>query len=315
MISSQWQEIPRQQKIILIVVLIGLGLTILNIAVSPVLKHFDQSKQEISDIQLKLENLSAAELDLNSSSVEKYEAERNALNSLLPEKINALTLLRMSILNYERANHDIEFVLLEPLDVEQGEMSEKEDGSAIYGPGLIPIRIKINSTFDDMVQYFNYLESQNWILSARTLDIKRHNNHSGKLSIDAVFTLALKMTDNKSQREMKTSSQFLVNNTNKIVHVDRVEVKDIAFTTLSREVTVQRKKSTKKNRRNIEKPKYKQKPNFKVDGLWQNGVIVNGDLYNLNEKVQGWIVEKVDLLQNEVEFTKNQFSATIKVEQ
>ena len=303
-----WRELPKSQKFTLVIVLVVLISTAITLAVGAVNKEFQVRQNEITQIKSELNDLMLAEMELDGGKASiQLEQEKQALEKLLPPKLGALMLLKNAMANYQ-SKRPIEFVLLKPLEVEVGEIHEAKDGSAIYGPSLLPVRIKFISDYTETVRYLSYLEKQNWLLSTRNLSVKRSTESRGKLEAEVIVAISLAAGEEEShqdtvdldlvptvdiKREAKSES-------------DVTEIKGLMFGSL--------------NERNVRRsPRTKLVSGgslpFEVEGMWQKGVVVGGLLYKVGQRIKGWKIVAINLLDSEVVFAQGNSQTTVKVEQ
>jgi len=303
-----WRELPKGQKVTLVIVIVVFLSTAITFAVGAVNKEFQGRQNEIAQIKSELNDLMLAEMELDGGKASiKLTQEKRDLEQLLPPKLGALMLLKNAMANYQ-SKRPIEFILLKPLEVEVGEIHEAKDGSAIYGPSLLPVRIKFVSDYTETVRYLSYLEKQNWLLSTRNLSVKRSSESRGKLEAEVIVAISLAAGEKEShqntldldlvptvdiKRETKSKS-------------DNTEIKGLMFGSL--------------NERNVRgSPKTKLVSGgslpFEVEGMWQKGVVIGGLLYKVGQGIKGWKIVAINLLDSEVVFAQGNSQTTVKVEQ
>ena len=303
-----WRELPKGQKVTLVIVIVVFLSTAITFTVGAVNKEFQGRQNEIAQIKSELNDLMLAEMELDGGKASiKLTQEKRDLEQLLPPKLGALMLLKNAMANYQ-SKRPIEFILLKPLEVEVGEIHEAKDGSAIYGPSLLPVRIKFVSDYTETVRYLSYLEKQNWLLSTRNLSVKRSSESRGKLEAEVIVAISLAAGEKEShqntldldlvptvdiKRETKSKS-------------DNTEIKGLMFGSL--------------NERNVRgSPKTKLVSGgslpFEVEGMWQKGVVIGGLLYKVGQGIKGWKIVAINLLDSEVVFAQGNSQTTVKVEQ
>jgi len=303
-----WRELPKSQKFTLVIVIVVLLSTAITLAVGAVNKEFQGRQNEITQIKSELNDLMLAEMELDGGKASiQLEQEKHALEQLLPPKLGALMLLKNAMANYQ-SERPIEFILLKPLEVEVGEIHEAKDGSAIYGPSLLPVRIKFISDYTETVRYLSYLEKQDWLLSTRNLSIKRSTESRGKLEAEVIVAISLAAGEGENQQDavdldLVPTVDIKREATNKS---DITEIKGLMFGSM--------------NERNVRtSPKTKLVSGgslpFEVEGMWQKGVVVGGLLYKVGQSIKGWKIVAINVSGSEVVFAHGNSQTTVKVEQ
>ena len=303
-----WRELPKSQKFTLVIVLVVLLSTAITLAVGAVNKEFQGRQNEITQIKSELNDLMLAEMELDGGKASiQLEEEKHSLEQLLPPKLGALMLLKNAMANYQ-SERPIEFILLKPLEVEVGEIHEAKDGSAIYGPSLLPVRIKFISDYTETVRYLSYLEKQNWLLSTRNLSIRRSSESRGKLEAEVVVAISLAAGEGENQQH--TVDLDLVPSVDIKREVsnesDITEIKGIMFGSI--------------NERRVRTPRRTKLVSggslpFEVEGMWQKGVVVGGLLYKVGQSIKGWKIMAINVSDSEVVFAHGNSQTTVKVEQ
>ena len=304
-----WRELPKSQKYTIVIVLVVLLSTAVTLVVGAVTKEFQGRQNEITQIKSELNDLMLAEMELDGGKAStQLEQEKHALEQLLPPKLGALMLLKNAMANYQ-SKRPIEFILLKPLEVEVGEIHEAIDGSAIYGPSLLPVRIKFISDYTETVRYLSYLEKQNWLLSTRNLSIRRSSESRGKLEAEVVVAISLAAGEGENQQDTVDLDLVPTVDIKREAsnESDITEIKGLMFGSL--------------NERNVRRSSPKTKlvsggslP-FEVEGMWQKGVVVGGLLYKVGQRIKGWKIVAINASDSEVVFAHGNSQTTVKVEQ
>jgi len=303
-----WRELPKSQKYTIVIVLVVLLSTAVTLVVGAVTKEFQGRQNEITQIKSELNDLMLAEMELDGGKASiQLTQEKRDLEQLLPPKLGALILLKNAMANYQ-SKRPIEFILLKPLEVEVGEIHEAQDGSAIYGPSLLPVRIKFISDYTETVRYLSYLEKQNWLLSTRNLSIQRSTESRGKVEAEVVVAISLAAGEGENQQH--TVDLDLVPSVDIKREVsnesDITEIKGIMFGSI--------------NERRVRTPRRTKLVSggslpFEVEGMWQKGVVVGGLLYKVGQSIKGWKIMAINVSDSEVVFAHGNSQTTVKVEQ
>jgi len=303
-----WQDLTKQQKLkLLLILLVIVSVGIMWVG-SLIKKEFTDRQKEITQIHGELNDLALAELELdNGQAIEQLRSEKQTLEKMLPPKLGALMLLKNAMANYQSRN-PIEFILLKPQEVQIGEITEAKDGSPIYGPSILPVRIRFVSDYTEMVRYLHYLENQNWLLTTKNLAVKSSSKVKEKLESEVVIAISLaagERENSQNANDFDLIPAIGLQNKNSLVS-EVIPTKGIMFGSLN-ERTV-RRKAKKAQRRGSSLP-------FQVEGLWQEGIVVDGELYREKQRVKGWKIVSINLTSGEVKFSHGNSKKTVKVEQ
>jgi len=310
-----WKDTPKNQKIALISLAFAIVLFGVRLLTGSIVKDIREGEKDLIEMQSEREYLALAEEELEGGKAElALIEEMKVLDALMPQAIDAQFLLNQ--FTASAAKHGVEILLLEPQTLKRGEMKEADDGSAVEGPGSLPVQIKMSARFANMVRYLDEIESQNSLLSTTALTARIDTADLGNLDIAATFEIMLAPKAAPPQTEGQDPPPHLqepldIGNTF-MGPGHPLEIKDLVFMAPASQkggAGEAVKTADRLDADLIAKTPQPMPPPLKapftIDGFLGKNVWVDGEIYTAGDRIEGWTLRAIDPKRGEIHVEKN----------
>lgn len=290
-----WRKAPKWQRILIIM---SVGLFALKISVGWLsssiseLKSVNQSiteKMRLAKImELEAQGLIAAEKELRAA-----EARLDSLSETLLDRADP------SLFLPELNGHkDVEYLLVKP---------EPLIDHVIFKE--FPLGIKFTAFYPGFVAYLKYLEELEAPVAIREIKMRAHSGSPRELQVSMLLSsfvshqadlATIANSDYSLESDMGWETDYNTEQKLPLILNERKSVVNIS--------------PGKVSQRSFQRPKASRRlfnstpSGLKISGFWSGSkpkVAINGQLYSIGEKIQGWTLLKIDAVARTVLISRN----------